>query len=398
MKILWSSNAPYAASGYGVQTKLFVPRIRALGHETAISAFWGLEGGLLNMDGIPIYPKGMMPYGQDTMAAHSAHFGADICISLIDAWVINPDMFQGKLKWVPYYPIDHDPLPPAVGRQVARAYKRIVFSRFGERMTNQAGLDCYYVPHGVETNVYKPIERKRAHEISRFPDDRFIVGMVAANKGQPSRKAFSENIAAFALLHKRHPDAWLYLHTTKGLNGEYGGQNLPEFLSYLGLQEGRDYGFCDPYLNLLGYPPEYMTAVYNDMDVHLLASMGEGFGVPILEAQACGCPVITGDWTAMSELTFSGWMVGRHEASPWWTPQGAFQFKPDVGAIYDRLEMAYQAKGNQELRDKARAGALAYDADLVTEQYWKPVLAEIEDSIFGEDTAMKLVKFSEAGA
>jgi len=29
-------------------------------------------------------------------------------------------------------------------------------------------------------------------------------------------------------------------------------------------------------------------------------------------------------------------------------------------------------------RTKAREGALAYDADLVTEKYWKPVLEDIQ--------------------
>jgi hypothetical protein len=37
--ILLHSNAPWAASGYGQQTKLFAPRLRDLGHHVAISAF-----------------------------------------------------------------------------------------------------------------------------------------------------------------------------------------------------------------------------------------------------------------------------------------------------------------------------------------------------------------------
>lgn len=393
MKILWSSNAPYASSGYGVQTRLFTRRLKDMGHEVAILAFWGLEGGLLNLDGLPIYPKGMMAYGQDVMAAHSAHFGADICISLIDAWVINPEMVR-QIKWIPWFPIDHEPVPPAVARAVARAYKRIAMSKFGQAELEKAGMDSYYIPHGVETSVYKPMDRVQAKEFCGFPKDRFVVGMVAANKGMPSRKAFTENIGAFAELKKHHDDVWLYLHTSTGANSEYQGQNLPEYLNYLGLKPGRDYAFPDQYSNLLGYPQEWMVAAYNSMDVHLLVSMGEGFGIPILEAQACGVPVITGDWTAMPEITFSGWKVLKSEAQPWWTPQASFQYQPSTMAIYDRLESAYRHSGEQFYRDLAREGALEYDADLVAEKYWKPALADIEQCIQGQDEPVKLVKFA----
>jgi glycosyltransferase involved in cell wall biosynthesis len=203
---------------------------------------------------------------------------------------------------------------------------------------------------------------------------------VAANKGNPSRKAFCENIAAFKALHDKHPDTALYLHTFKG---EQGGQviNLPEYIKSLGLVEGKDVFFCDQYMQLIGFGDDYMAAAYNAMDVHLLASMGEGFGIPILEAQSCGTPVIVGDWTSMSELCFSGWKVSKKEATPFWTPLAAYQWIPQIGAIADRLEQAYRLSGNVEYSERARKGALPYDADRITEKYWRPVLAEIEQDI-----------------
>ena len=32
MRILWLSNPPWCTSGYGTQTRVIVPRLRALGH------------------------------------------------------------------------------------------------------------------------------------------------------------------------------------------------------------------------------------------------------------------------------------------------------------------------------------------------------------------------------
>jgi len=122
--------------------------------------------------------------------------------------------------------------------------------------------------------------------------------------------------------------------------------------------------------------------------------MGEGFGIPILEAQACGTPVIVGDWTSMSELCFAGWKVDKAEALPVYHDFfDAFQWQATAGAIADRMEQAYEAKGDYSLRNQARRGALPYDADDVTRQYWKPVLKEMREMIESKSSAMELVTF-----
>lgn len=314
------------------------------------------------------------------MAAHSKNFNADIMISLMDAWVMQPVLLQNT-KWVAWFPIDHEPLPLRIKEPVQKAYKRIVFSHFGERMMDNAGLDYYYVPHGVDTKNFKPVDRTEAREKMNLPKDAFIVGMVAANKGNPPRKAFYENIAAFAAFKKNHTDAILYLHTFNGEQGGHETVNVYEFCTYQGLEVGKDVIFADQYLYMLGYPDEAMNLLYNAMDVHLLVSNGEGFGIPILEAQAAGTPVIVGDWTSMPELCFSGWKVDRKDAHPLWTNISSYQFVPHVGAIADHLESAYRQKDNEAMRRNARVGALAYDADTVAERYWKPVLSDIEKQV-----------------
>jgi len=45
------------------------------------------------------------------------------------------------------------------------------------------------------------------------------------------------------------------------------------------------------------------------------------------------------------------------------------------------MEQAYAAKGDYDLRNQARRGALPYDADDVTRKYWKPVLKEMEQIV-----------------
>ena len=382
MRLNWFSNSPAATTGYGVQTKLFVPRLaKLLDKGISVTAFFGVQSGVLNINGIKVYPNYKHPYGQDIIGAHAEWDRADAVVTLVDAWVIQNENIG--LPWFPWFPIDHEPMPANVLAKVRQAAKPIVMSKFGKRMAEQVGLDVWYVPHGVDTSIFKPLDREEAREHLKWPQDKFIVGMVAANKDNPSRKAFHEQIAAFAALHAAHPDTVLYLHTDDGTHGG-SGVDLIKFIRRMGLVIGEDVLICDQYMNSLGFPDSYMVDVYNGLDVLTNVAMGEGFGIPILEAQACGTPVIVGDWTSMSELCFAGWKVDKAEAMPIYHDFfDAFQWQATAGAIADRMEQAYAAKGDYELRNKARRGALPYDADDVTRRYWKPVIREMQEMIEG---------------
>ena len=386
MKITILSNAPWSITGYGNQVRAMLPRLESLGHELAVISFYGLEGGVIRQGNVRIYPRGVHPYGVDVIDAHTAHFNngkpGGLCISLMDSWVIDPNAIR-QSRWVPLFPVDHNPLPPPIKARVERAWDRIVYSRFGERMVHNAGLSCHYVPHMIDTTIYKPQPQAYARQQLGVPQDAFVVGMVAANKGNPSRKCFQQQLQAFAEFHRRHPDTLLYLHTAKGQQGGAEVVNLPELVDYLGLTDCTR--FVDQYMNFLGLPDEAVALTYNAFDVLTSVSMGEGFGIPIAEAQACGVPVIVGDWTSMGELCFAGWKIDADDADPLWTPLGAFQFVPRVGAIVDAYEEAYKNAGNLKLKKQARQGALAYDAETVTQRYWKPTLEELEQRIADED-------------
>jgi len=392
MRINWFSNSPAATTGYGVQTKLFVPRLaKLLDKGISVTAFFGVQSGVLNINGIKVYPNFKHPYGQDVIGAHAQWDQADAVVTLVDAWVIQNENIE--LPWFPWFPIDHEPMPANVLAKVRQAAKPIVMSKFGKRTAEQVGLDVWYAPHGVDTKVFKPLDRKEAREHLKWPQDKFIVGMVAANKDNPSRKAFHEQIAAFAALHAAHPDTMLYLHTDDGTHGG-NGVDLIKFIRRMGLVIGEDVMICDQYMNGLGFPDAYMVDAYNGMDVLTNVAMGEGFGIPILEAQACGTPVIVGDWTSMSELCFAGWKVDKAEALPVYHDFfDAFQWQAVSSAIADRMELAYAAKGDGELRNKARRGALPYDADDVTRQYWKPIIREMEEIVNAKCSGMELVTF-----
>lgn len=58
-----------------------------------------------------------------------------------------------------------------------------------------------------------------------------------------------------------------------------------------------------PWLHVLDRPDDHLVvALYNSAAALLFPSHAEGFGWPILEALACGCPVITTDRAPMTEV------------------------------------------------------------------------------------------------
>lgn len=375
MRFTWLSNALWWGSGYGVQSALFLPRMKQDGHEVALIAYAGLSGNTIIYNGIPIFPGGYHPYGQDIWIEHTRRFGTNLVFSYTDSWVIEPNTIPKGFRWIPWFPVDHKPMPPLVRDRLNAAYKRIAISQYGVAETHEQGMDCYYVPNAVDTALYSPVDKKTAREALQLPMDKYIIGTVAMNKGAfPSRKSFVEMISAFTLFKQSHKDVMYLLHTHPGENMQ-GMVDLKALCRDNGLEAGKDVVFTDPYFSQVGAPVEFMKNLYSSMDVFLLASMGEGFGIPIVEAQACGTPVIVGDWTSMSELCFSGQLIDKKDTFPFYTSQNAYQFMPKVEAIERKLHLEYLHPSS---REKARKGALDYDVNLVYQRDWKPALADIE--------------------
>lgn len=375
-RILWHSVSPWAGSGYGQQTRTFAPRIRSLGHDLAISAFWGLGGSVIGWEGMTVFP-GDDNFGNRNLPLWAEAHKADLVITLMDVWVLTSKKLE-KLPLACWVPVDHEPAPP----QVAEFFERtkatpIAMSRFGERMLSDAGLEPLYVPHGVETGAFRPRPEagRRMREQLGIPRDGFLVGMVANNQGNmPPRKAFPQVLQAFAKLREQHDDAYLFLHTeSTGASVVKQGVNLGHIAELCGIPKGA-VASTDPMRYELGLQPEEMAALYSAFDVLANPSYGEGFGVPIIESLACGTPVVLTDCTSMTELCGAGWLV---KGEPWYDPhQKAFYTIPSVQGIYEAFEAAYEQRGRGP-SEKAREFALAYDAELVLSEYWVPALEKL---------------------
>lgn len=282
----------------------------------------------------------------------------------------------------PWTPIDHDPIPDAVLNSLQGAHTTLAYSKWGAEMMTQAGINNHYIPHGVEPTIYRVDPdvanvRKFKAEVMRA-DNQFLSAIVAANKGYPDRKAFQVQVRAWAEFAKDKPDVKLYIHTEP--TPMYGGVDFAQLLRRLGIADR--VVFPDRYGYYRGFPPEFLALVYNAADVLLANSMSEGFGIPIIEAQACGTPVITTNATAMPELVRWGYTIDP--ADLFWTPMGSWQYWPDHRGITEALEETYAA-----WRDGKRAWPVAkrlqtsalihaeYSWDNIVRDYWQPFVAQL---------------------
>ena len=379
MRITWYSNAPWAATGYGQQTAAIVPRLVAEGHEVAIAANYGLHAAPTEWEGLTIFPAGKDRYSNDIANAHHQVWGGDWLITLYDVWPLEQAYFKGAriASWVP---IDHQPAPPEVVSW-CRTVRSVAMSRFGQRMLAEQGINAAYIPHSIDTAIFRPTEAmasgKRPRDLLNVPHDAFLVGIFAANQGvNPPRKAWPEMFAAASYFLRQHPDAHLYVHTDQtGI----GGLDLPLLAQAVGMPDDRLH-WADAYAYASGHiSQDDLAALYSACDVRLAPSMGEGFGIPVIEAQACGVPVIVSAFSAQPELVGAGWTV---KGQAYWDPmQAAFLFTPFIASIVGRLEEAYSDRGSAELRDLAIAKAAEYDTDLVFDRFWRPFLRELEASL-----------------
>ena len=378
------SNSPAMPTGYGIATEALVTLLKRDGADVAALSNYGHEGinsTYKTQHGeIPLYARGSEAYSNDVAPAHHKHWKAinadqpDLMITLYDVWVLNSKSYD-SIPIASWTPIDHNPVPPAVLQWLKKDnVTPLAMSKFGLEQINKVGVEGHYIPHSIDTKVFKPtdnIGEMSGQEFMGFEDDRFIVGMNAANKasGIIHRKAFGENMMAFAMLCRKYPDAILYIHTDASSPH---GWNLMALGQLLGIPID-NLAFPDPLAYRYGMSQETLAGIYSQMDVLLATSYGEGFGVPTVEAQACGVPVIVSNFAASPELVGDGWVVS---GQPLYDPaQHSFFTIPSVPEIFAALEEAYKrGKGKSE---KAIEFASAFDHEKVWQENWMPVLKKL---------------------
>jgi len=382
LRILWNSNSSWATSGYSNQSGEILPLIRDEGFPIAASNFFGQSGGKFMLDGILQYPVINHAYGSDAMVLHGRDFKADIVISLQDSWVLHPNDLQQVNRYIPWLPVDHDPIPPAVLDKLKFAYRIIAMTKFGQKQLQSKGLYSTYIPHTVNTEVFKPLDKIERKKAAGLPDNTYVVGMVGANKDNPPRKSFQEALDAFKMFLEKVPNAVFYIHTNPDFPG---GFPVKEYANIIGVAD--KVLFPDNYEMNFNLGKEQMSLVYNTFDMLIAPSVSEGFCIPVIEAQSCGVPVVVNNWTNLPELIIPGetgevcdLVAGANGKR--FSAMGSYAGIPSTQSLFESMMKIYRADTGKMRKACRKWIEDNYDTKKIFTEKWAPFLSRIEKEIY----------------
>lgn len=173
---------------------------------------------------------------------------------------------------------------PQLRWTLARAGAVVAVSRSLRDVAVALGLPAHrirVIPNGVDTERFRPMDRAAARAACGLPADRTLllaVGALYEGKGHHLV------VEALSRLVARRPDL---LYVVVG--GERPGERYRGELEALARRLG-----VAGHLHLVGpKPPEELPAWYAAADLFCLATRSEGWANCLLEALACGLPVVT---------------------------------------------------------------------------------------------------------
>ena len=347
-----------------------------------------VEGASISYTGWPLdrneFPYHVWPLGgQDLfggLVVIANQFKPDLIISCQDfpyhhqIWHACKIDFS-RIKWVWIAPIDGTPIHPEWAKLADYADGGMVISHFGIEAMRQAGKRVALCHPGVEFSEFFPATPEEKIELRKkagYTDSDFIIGIVCMNQG---RKAISQMIAAFYEFARDKPRARIYLDMDKASPA---GWDIPALLSQMQWMDDekkrvvyredlfkRDFDAFSPLRNR-----------YALMDLHMVISHREGFGLPHLEAMACRVPTMALDWCSGTEICSEGRgflipCIDYMEHGCW---GGALEAFPDVVALIAQMELSYSCP--DETRAIAQRGY-----EWAIKQTWDVTTDQVEDLI-----------------
>lgn len=409
---MWMSDSFNAPSGFGQQTfhvcsRLTDPRGVKPIHIDNIGWQWAGNPALFN-DNWRVLPSGGR-FASEIIGHHMKIYKPDLLITLADLWNVQYVINMRRdfdFKWIEWLPIDGKPISDIKwtsgynGVDVITAmsdfgYNELVDGKKRwveklEREEPETQIEKIY--HGVNTEILRPYDEDHRLALRReydwqddFPypseirgkfirgeeklENYFIFGIVARN--QP-RKNYPWLLQAWTEFAERHGNVLLWIHASPG---DPAGHNLHFIMDQLGISDS--VLFSDSVSKWYGKSSAEMADIFNLFDVHFLPTAGEGFGIPTVEAMACGVPIAVTDFTTGFELTNGGkcgYLLKCDRLSI--DPGHVFRVKFTSQEILDYLEQVYAMNEStrKQMAIRARLRALdIYNADKIAEQ-WRDLI------------------------
>jgi glycosyltransferase involved in cell wall biosynthesis len=300
--ILTLSDHPISPSGVGTQTRYMIEHLLKTGKYKVIS----LGGAIKHTD---YRPQTIEEFGEDwTIYPVDGYGNADMVRSIMQTekpdvvwfmtdprfwpwlWAIDNEI-RCRAPMVYYHVWDNYPYPKFNKPFYDSNDVIVTISKVTDDIvkTVSPDVECIYLPHAVDENVFKPMP---AIEIENYRNSQPQLQIGDENKvlffwnnRNARRKQSGTLIWWFKefLDEVGHENATLLMHTDPK---DPHGQDLEHIIHELNLTDGQ------VLLSTEKYPAETLAQIYNAADCVVNISDAEGFGLSTLEALSCGTPII----------------------------------------------------------------------------------------------------------
>jgi glycosyltransferase involved in cell wall biosynthesis len=266
---------------------------------------------------LPCDPR--TPYSFDNVLENINSYKPDFFITTADigtqlgfSAAVSEAKKQGwKGKWIAYSYLDTSSWEKLFWDKILDLPDiNLVMADFGFKIFKQHNVpNLEIIKAGVDTKIYKPLEDNKLR-VNNGLNDKFVIGFIGRNQ---RRKMLANLLKGFAQFSKGKSDVLLLLHTEENAGDgwdlncviEKFTEYDPELRILKKVRLTKDH-FNHPIRQLI--QPSSMNEIYNLMDYECHAVGGEGFGLPCLEAESAGVPLIMTDCSTAPELTNQGKM------------------------------------------------------------------------------------------
>lgn len=382
-RVLWLSDAG-CTTGFGTVTHAIGDRlVTDYGHDISVLAVnyrgdhWPTPMKLY----VPTLRDARDTHGTSRFVEMLAMVMPEVVVSLNDPLVLARHLFKNPrdpqahlARTAPilaYLPIDGINYPqtvlrlpefvarlePVTGGTEKPQLVPVVMARHGNLAYPEAPL----VYHGVDTEAFRPVatrpltmsdgtvvrskgDAKRKLEI---PPDATLIVRVDRNS---LRKNYADTVAALVPVMRRDPKVHAWFHCD---SEDAAGIDLNLYVSRYPDVMGR-FHWPGRYSNNIGWKTEDLVAVYNAGDVFVSTSSGEGFGLTLAEAAACGLPIVAQNVSAIPEVVGPGGILLEPERTT--VPlSGQDNWLPNVEAFTVAIDQLIQSRGaRRELGEAGR--------------------------------------------
>jgi glycosyltransferase involved in cell wall biosynthesis len=354
LKILMCSESSFLNSGFGTYAREILSRLHKTNKYTiAEFASYGFVNDPRDKDidwifyangvkeGDPRYDeynsRGDNQFGRWRFEKVLLDFRPDIVIDVRDYWM---SAYQGVsplrkyFHWILMPTVDSEPQQEEWIDTFLSADAIFTYSDWGANvLSKQSSGKINYIDTaspGVDLDIFKILDKTKLKEKYHLDQDSIIIGSVMRNQ---KRKLIPELFISFRRLldqlQQNNPSIgeklYLYLHTSYPDMG----WDIPELLkdnrlsnrvlfsySCKNCQNIEVKTFSGPQITCKkclqrsvsfpsvsdGISSKNLAEIYNLFDLYVQYSICEGFGMPQVEAGACGVPVATVDYSAMCDI------------------------------------------------------------------------------------------------